>query len=617
TLSASGCLGGGGSCLVTNSPPFPGLRESGLYQLYEVTKAEWGFVTGGAEVSHSLSLLVYLDGLPFVSLTGASCGWIYVLPAPVSGGALRESVGAFTLLIEDAQTWLQVLQQTLTGVTLTPGTPSDVGVVTDDHTPPFPLMASPIDVMAIQVKRLTADVTSKIHYQVADSNGNGLPDANETVTVTGGTGAAPANAVLYLADLSKPGSATLATTAGGDGSFSFGAIALQGGDPGDILVLSIGQMEVNAQVPVSVTFSRVLGGDFSDAASYPIRIVKEGETSPVEGSPSLDSTRKVLTFLPASAWEAGTTYEVSFPGLKNAAGDEFPQDFKADFTTSAGATTTGQVNDVGIFRAAAVRGALLFVGTQQNGQEGIAVIDVSNPAAPVQKGFVSATGVVRSLTTADVDDPDHPGQLKPMLLAVGGGEAGMGYLSAYSISGAAPYLTFFGGNQLSCALGASPDDPDCQDAAGDSRNGEPVSVQVAGNFAYTSVLGYGVEGIDLRTLTQTTQWPPVWKGDGSERIGSRVRILGLHARTGHLIVPLGNGNLRVLTPDSADPAKLSDTGYGGYLCPQAGTTGCPCPGHFSAAGRLGLCLAEGWITYRKADASAAPMANPGKDLAFL
>ena len=195
---------------------------------------------------------------------------------------------------------------------------------------------------------------------------------------------------------------------------------------------------------------------------------------------------------------------------------------------------------------------------------------------------------------------------------MGGGEAGMGFLSAYGISGTAPYLAFFGGNQLSCSLGASPDDPNCQDAEGDSRNGEPVSVQVAGNYAYASVLGYGVAGVDLRTLTQTTRWPPVWKGAGSERIGSRLRMLALHAKTGHLIVPLGNGNLRVLTPDSTAPARLSDMGYGGYLCPQAGTAGCPCPGHFSTSGRLGLCLAEGWITYRKADAEAEPVANPQK-----
>ena len=617
TLTASGCLGGSGSCLVTNSPPFPGLRESGLYQLYEVAKADWGFLTGGVEVSHSLSLLVSLDGFPFVSLTDASLGWTYVLPAPVSAGSLRESAGSFTLLVDDAQTWVQVLQQSLTSVTLTPGTPSDVGVVTDDHTPPFPLVASPIDVMAVQVKSLRADATSKIHYEVADSNGNGLPDANETVAVTGDPGAAPANTDLFLVDLSKPGSATLSATAGGDGAFSFGGIGLRGGDPGDILLLSIGQVEADPQAPLSVSFSRVLGGDFTNPDSYPIRIVKHGETTPMEGSPSLDSTRKVLTFLPASAWEAGATYEVSFPGLKDAAGDAFPEDFKADFTTSAGTTTTGIVANVGVFRAAAVRGSLLFVGTQQNGQEGIAAIDVSKPDAPVSRAFVTTTGVVRSLATADIDDPNHPGQLMPMLVAVGGGEAGMGFLSAYAISGSAPYLTFFGGNQLSCALSATSDDSNCQDAQGDSRNGEPVSVQVVGNYAYASVLGYGVAGVDLRTLTQTTQWPPVWKGDGSERIGSKVRMLALHAKTGHLIVPLGNGNLRVLAPDSADPTLVSDVGYGGYLCPQAGTAGCPCPGHFSTSGRLGLCLAEGWITYRKANAEAEPVANPGKDLAFL
>ena len=618
TMRASGCTSGSGNCLVTSSAPFlPGVRQSGLVQLYALTASQWGFITGGVEVSHSLSLLVTLDGLPFVALTDASAGWRYALPAPVGGGAFRESSGTFTLLIDDAQTWAQVLEQTLTGVTLTPGTPSDVGVQTDDHTPPFPLMASPVEVMAVQIKRLTGDMTSKIHYQVTDSNGDGLPGADETVAITGDAGAAPASAALVLADLSKPGSASLTATADGTGAFTFGGITLQGGDPGDILVLSIGQVEVDPQVPISVTFSRALGGDFTDPGSYPIGITKQGDTASVEGAPSLDSTRRVLTFLPGSAWEAGTTYEVTFPGLRDAAGDAFPQDFKADFTTSAGAATTGSVANIGIFRAAAVRGSLLFVGTQQNGQEGIAIIDVSKPDTPVLLTFVQTTGVVRSLTTADIDDPNHSGQLTPVLVAVGGGESGMGFLSAYEISGTAPYLTFFGGNQLSCAINASPDDPNCQDADGDSRNGEPISVQAVGNFAYASVLGYGVEGVDLRTLAQTTQWPEVWKGDGGERIGAKVRMLGLHVKTGHLIVPLGNGNLRVLTPDSADPAKLSDTGIGSYPCPQAGAPGCPCPGQFSTNGRLGLCLAENWITYRKSDANAAPEPNPAKDLAFI
>lgn len=170
TLRPTPCPGDTtGQCLITQSPPFRGLRESAIMQVYQ-TIIEWGFFVGEMSLNAAAGspMIITTDANPFVSLTDLSGQ--YVLPAP-------KGQNTFTLSAYNAYSGQLLFKNTDTTVNVTPGGITNLGVITDDHTPPFPQNASPFSVLPFQVAKLSDSVTNLVAYTVTDRNGDGVVSA--------------------------------------------------------------------------------------------------------------------------------------------------------------------------------------------------------------------------------------------------------------------------------------------------------------------------------------------------------------------------------------------------------------------------------------------------------
>jgi len=92
----------------------------------------------------------------------------------------------FTISAMDMYTHEIILQDEV-NVTITPGTPTDIGILTDDLTPPFPMQAEPFDVKVIQVKWDQEDISDSLGYEVTTDMNNGTQSARVYGTAVLGT----------------------------------------------------------------------------------------------------------------------------------------------------------------------------------------------------------------------------------------------------------------------------------------------------------------------------------------------------------------------------------------------------------------------------------------------
>jgi len=426
----------------------------------------------------------------------------YVLPAP-------QGQSTFTLFAYDAYTGQVVFKSADMSMDVLPGGITSMPVITDDHTPPFPQAAAPFSVLPFQVTKLSDSVTNLVGYRVTDQNGDGVASAGDSVQVTGAPGAASAGQPVAVLDLSTPEQGPVTVTASADGSFALTVNNLHGNNPGDILILSIGRDLVDPQAPIEVTFSRPV--DTSTAAK-PLRVEKRGSDGSwreVAGTPRFTADRRIVSFNPPTAWQAGATYRVSFPALKDDAGDVFPSGLTGQFKIKGDILLGLLDSPLGTVHAMARAGSLLFVAAPvKNGNTetpGILVTDVSKPDAPQLLSFVQTPYTVNGLAVTRVPKPveghcpqSDPQNLLPVLVAVGGGSGFRGTISGYQIVGSPPYLNPLGSNGLCCALGEY-----CEDDRGDPlHSGSPFQTVAIGQFAFVSTLGVGVQSMDLTTLCQ-------------------------------------------------------------------------------------------------------------------
>jgi hypothetical protein len=519
-----------------------------------------------------------------------------------------------------------LMQETHDNVVIVPGTPGDIGVSTDDHTPPFPMQSTLFTVKAFQVRRLAEDVDPALHYEADDTNNDGRADG--AVRVKGLAGCGSPNERVMVMNLMN--GRTAKGMSDDSGAFAELSVPLQmSGNTADIIIVTIGQSLVEPQTELQVAFSRSIGLDAQGGAPIVVERVENydknsypdsGESYvPVNGRPVFaeGSGNRVVRFETGAAFEAGETYRVTFPRLADEAGDPFPPGFEAYFTVRP-AEETGSDSGYGLVRSMARLGSLLFVAAeakQENGvyANGITVLDVSNPSHPSRVAFMPENFVVRGLSVTSVPAP-VPGAcpdtdsstLLPTLVVIGGGEGPRGRIEAYEILNQAPYLQWMGSNGLCCSLMES----ECTDSEGDPYAGVPFSVETFGQFAFASTMGVGVQGIDLATLCQRTKEPQCYKGEPrTEKLGSRVRSL---AKISHeagegetpehtLFLTLAGKDLRVLDASSTLATQIGSAGY-----PAGGFGG----------GRLGMAVAEKWPTFARDAAGELEPRGP-KDLLFV
>ncbi|MGA9750625.1 MAG: hypothetical protein WBS54_02435, partial [Acidobacteriota bacterium] len=645
TLSASGCLGGGGSCLVTNSPPFPGLRESGLYQLYEVTKAEWGFFTGTFVSTNGPSgLLVSSASSPFVYLfTGNLPTWVLAVPqsAPAAG---------YPLTFTDNSSGEVVATSTRTDPP-NPGTPTDIGITTNVPTRPYLMAASPFKAFAFQLPVVQGNdasnpsvsfalsFASSANLRLTAGAGTTATDSGGVITVTVGDaqGYAPVLSdgsfdlsldALKTQDLSSPAdlrpalasggavSVSYPLPAGGTGSASYsvpaegspgvtdklslsirsgglhlvgqpdfgkedvsltlytamdgaasallgtaqlGGAALdldlssKGLSPAGVLFASVQTQGVDVAAPISVTFDMALQGPVTadtgtgTPAASVIRLVEKdtGTALPITlaGVPSNEAPRQIA-IRPVGGLKPGTTYDVQLWALSNG-GHGYPvgTSVEGSFTTFGAGADVGsaaytEVGDI------ARRGSILYMALEDQGYD---ILDSSDPANPatVVNGPVSTLEAMHSVAIAPgvpivEGSPNTPNARTVMALVGGGGGGKEGVIRLY-------YADFPEDTQdqavpQTAAIGAAIGGAKLCDAVGSGtgHEGTPEMVRTLGSTAFVSIVGVGLEEVDLAQVAESNR-NAVLTTMNDFPIGSSRKDISMTIRSVATVAPQGSG----------------------------------------------------------------------------
>jgi len=176
----------GRQCLMNRCDDFPGVRTSGLYQVYgspagertEDALADWGFMTGQfIEAGYYSQVVVNILGLtPFVYLMDIEkSDYRYYLVIPPGAS------GPYELTFSDPYTGETITSETHTEIP-TPTTPADLGITTNINTRPYPTDAAPFRVIPFDVPEMKGQFTDpRISYDLKF----GTPAA---LTITGAYG---------------------------------------------------------------------------------------------------------------------------------------------------------------------------------------------------------------------------------------------------------------------------------------------------------------------------------------------------------------------------------------------------------------------------------------------
>ena len=148
TMRTTACPGDttGGTCLITQSPPFPGLRESEVLQLYQAPK-EWGFVTGTIAMQEDIQLaLAMIPGSPFVCLLDFNVsGNTWTMP-------VDPSAQSYQVNFDEPDTGKVLVTTPTRQGPPEPGTIASMGIITDVTTRPYILKSAPFASHAFQLK---------------------------------------------------------------------------------------------------------------------------------------------------------------------------------------------------------------------------------------------------------------------------------------------------------------------------------------------------------------------------------------------------------------------------------------------------------------------------------
>ncbi len=337
----------------------PGSALPGRYQLIE-SDFPLGFLS--VPFVRGLELAIHNENTRMLTVINASIERLLAYDAVWIPTWLGQSA---RLRIEDLATGWSLFDDIL------PPPSSPGGVVTldpdlyRDGIPPLPIAGSPLRFALIEVSNgPKREVLPGVSAELIGS----------TLTLTGEDGSGFPGGAVRLVALEGAASTTSDTVAS-DGSF----VLTRGGvDPGDRLVLAIGGV-VAAAEPIELVFNQAVGGGGAGIRVRSTGCAAPGESGWVAATVEPVGTWSRVRLVPEPSWDTSADLHLCLlPTLVDGGGTSWDRLLDLPFEVEK-STVLGTMAGIPNVRDMARMGAWMFLAA--DGQ-GLAIVDVSNPAAP-------------------------------------------------------------------------------------------------------------------------------------------------------------------------------------------------------------------------------------------